>query len=130
MGGTGSKANTAGYENETGNTFQGAHDMAKHYFMVVISGLFLLAIVILFVNNAGNTCENLHFYWTTLNGQSVGLIMLVSAGVGVITWKMLRIFGKNSWRIYRGRKQRQKENRPAKQPADVNEQKDFDGGRT
>lgn len=104
--------------------------MAKQYFLVILSGLFLLAVAILFISNTGNTCENLNFYWTTLNSRSIGLIMLVSAGVGVVTWKMLRILGRNSWRIYRGRKQRKKEHPPAKEPADANGQKDITGERT
>ena len=83
--------------------------MIKQYFLVIVSGLVILAAAMLCLTNIGNEGD-VHLFSQTFPGRSIGLIMLISAIAGVITWKMIKIFGGNSWQIYLARKKQKKEN--------------------
>ncbi|MCD4825144.1 MAG: hypothetical protein K8S55_11090 [Phycisphaerae bacterium] len=77
----------------------------KGYIYVVASGLFLLAAAILVFSNLGVYCKSLTFFWTQLEHQSVAVLMLVSAAMGIVTYWMVKLFIKGAMDIWRGRKE-------------------------
>jgi hypothetical protein len=63
----------------------------KGSLMLTAAGVFLIAAVVLVLMNLGNTIGNLSFYWRTINGVKVALVMLISAGVGAVTPMITRL---------------------------------------
>ena len=74
----------------------------KGYVLVVISGLFFLGAGILVASNLGNSCD-LTFYWTILHSQSIGVGLLIAAGVGIVAVWMLKLLVRGVRDIKRGR---------------------------
>ncbi len=76
----------------------------KGYVLVVISGLFFVAAGILAISNIGNYCD-LTFFWTILHSRSIGVVMLISAGVGVVAVWMFKLLVWGVRDIRRGRRE-------------------------
>ena len=85
--------------------------MTRYYIKVILSGLFLLAVTVLIIMNSGHSSDNpppsVHIF-TTPYKVNLALIMTISAIAGVITWRMLKMFVRSSWGIYRARKEARK----------------------
>ncbi len=76
----------------------------KGYVLVVISGLFFLAVAMLIIGNIKNYHFNLWCFWTILYSQSVGVVLLITAGVGIVAVWMLKLLVRGVRDIMRGRK--------------------------
>ena len=76
----------------------------KGYVLVVISGLFFVAAGILAISNIGNYCD-LTFFWTILHSRSIGVVMLISAGVGIVAVWMFKLLVWGVRDIRRGRRE-------------------------
>ena len=77
----------------------------KGYVLVVISGLFFLAVAMLVIGNIKNYYFNLWCFWTILYSQSVGVVLLITAGVGVVALWMFKLFVRGARDIRRGRRE-------------------------
>ncbi|GEM_PF-1879790 len=75
----------------------------KGYMMTVLGGVYLLAAVLMIVLNLKNQC-NWSLYGAIQYGQSIGLIMLCSAGAGVATVFVVKRFIWGIRDVRRGRR--------------------------
>ena len=87
----------------------------KGYMLTLASALVILASIILIVMNWGNPFE-LSLYWKIFKGNSLGLLMLLSAVSGIIIWWSFRLLIAGVRSLRKGRMQ-QTLHRVINQPA-------------
>jgi uncharacterized integral membrane protein len=60
------------------------YNIIKGYVLIVLSGLFFLAVAILLISNS-NT-DAVWFFGTDFQDYSLGLVMLISGVTGIVAW--------------------------------------------
>ena len=80
---------------------------AGNYIYVVVSGLAILAAVLLVAMNSGNTTASFHFFTTSIT-VNLSLLMLFSAIGGVVLYFAAKFFLKGSLGIFRARREKTK----------------------
>jgi uncharacterized integral membrane protein len=90
-------------------SIDGEHNVAarnvKHYLLIIVCGLVILAAVILVLMNIGNYTERMSVYWRGIGRVSVGLLMLLSAAAGIIVFFLAKVFLRSSLGLWKSRRQ-------------------------